>query len=354
MSKPAVWPDLDLPIVPPYAPMEAKLVRELPTGEGWQLEPKWDGFRCLAFRDHKTVVLQSKAGQPLTQYFPEVAATVLGLEPERFVLDGEILIPEGQGFSFDALLLRIHPAESRVKKLAAEIPAILQTFDMLVDEQGLARGKEPLAVRRKRLEEFAARFYFGDVRKGPIRLSTCSRDRAEAERWLTESWGIDGIIAKRLDEAYAPGSREAMQKVKKLKTAECVVGGFRYLSKRKEVSTLLLGLHDEAGVLHHVGHCSGIKESERAELTRRLEALRKPDSGFTGHAPGGPSRWSTQRSMQWERVEPVLVCEVLYDHTSGGRFRHGTQFVRWRPDKAPEQCTFEQIANLGERPDWSP
>lgn len=351
MSKPAVWPDLDLPVVPPYAPMEAKLVRELPRGEGWQLEPKWDGFRCLAFRDHKTVVLQSKAGQPLTQYFPEVAATVLGLEPEKFVLDGEILIPSGEGFSFDALLLRIHPAESRIKKLSSEYPAILQVFDILVDETGAVVHKEPLASRRRRLEQFEDRFGFHDPR-APLRLSPMTRDRATAERWLSESWGLDGIIAKRVDEPYRPGSREAMQKVKKLKTADCVVGGFRYLSKRKEVSTLLLGLHDADGILHHVGHCSGIKESERAELTRKLEALRKPGSGFTGHAPGGPSRWSTQRSMDWEPVEPVLVCEVLYDHTSGGRFRHGTQLVRWRPDKSPAQCTFEQVSGLGDRPDW--
>jgi ATP-dependent DNA ligase len=338
--KPAVWPELDLPVKPPFAPMEAKLVRNLPAGEGWQLEPKWDGFRCLAFRDWKTVALQSKAGQPLGPYFPEVQAAVLGLEPERFVLDGEILIPEGEGFSFDALLLRIHPAESRVKKLSHEIPAIYRVFDLVVDEEGRSLVKVPLRERRRRLEEFAARFFGTD---GSLGVSPASTDRAETDRWLQAKWGIDGIVAKRLDEPYRPGSRDAMQKVKTLKSADCVVAGFRYLTKKKAVSTLLLGLYAPDGLLHHVGHCSGIKTAERAELTRKLEALRKTGSGFTGHAPGGPSRWSTARSMEWEAIEPSLVCEVAFDHASGGRFRHGTTFLRWRPDKDPRQCTFDQL-----------
>ena len=319
--------------------MEALSVEELPIGDGWQYEPKWDGFRCLAFRDNNNIELRSKSGQPLARYFPDVVAALRELSGRRFVVDGEIVIRAGGGLSFDALLQRIHPAASRVQKLAAETPAWLVVFDLL------AEGKEslvmrPLATRRQRLEAFAAEYFAGE---GGVRLSPATTKLSVARRWLgAVGSSLDGVIAKRRDAPYAAGTRDAMVKIKPVRTADCVVGGFRYAEKQRVVGSLLLGLYDTEGRLHHVGFCSGIKAEERAVLTRKLEAL-AGGTGFTGRAPGGPSRWSTKRSMEWQPLEPRLVVEVSFDHVSASRFRHGTRLLRWRPDKAPRQCTLAQL-----------
>ncbi len=320
--------------------MEALLAEEIPEGAGWQYEPKWDCFRSLVFKDGDKVELQSKSGQPLARYFPEVVANVRALKPSRFVLDGEIVIPAGKAFSFDDLLQRIHPAESRVKKLAKEFPATLIVFDLLADEKGNALTDGTLAVRRRKLEAFAGR-YFED--QTAITLSPATTDAAVAKKWLSGvGLTLDGIVAKRLDLPYQSGNRSGMQKVKLMRTADCVVGGFRYGTGSKLVGSLLLGLYDKEGLLDHVGFCSSIKASDRPELTKRLEAIIEPP-GFTGRAPGGPSRWSTERSAEWEPLKPSLVVEVRYDHFSQGRFRHGTKFLRWRPDKLPGQCTLDQV-----------
>jgi ATP-dependent DNA ligase len=320
------------------SPMEAKLVDALPRGRGWQFEPKWDGFRCLAFRDGDHVELRAKSGKPLARYFPEMVAALKALAPTRFVVDGELLIPIGDSLSFEALQLRLHPAESRVRKLAAETPARLVLFDCLAAMNGLSVLAAPLVERRAALEEFFAR-----VESSPaLRLTPYTRSRAVAQRWLDEAGGaLDGVVAKRFDGPYEPGER-AMLKVKQRRTADCVVGGFRYGTGSAEVGSLLLGLYDAAGKLDHVGFTSTIAAADRPALTRRLEMLAAPP-GFTGDAPGGPSRWSTERSAEWTPLRPELVVEVRYDQVTGGRFRHGTKLVRWRPDKAPGQCTFEQI-----------
>jgi ATP-dependent DNA ligase len=317
--------------------MEALLAAELPDGDGWQYEPKWDGFRCLACRDGAEVTLTSKSGKPLGRYFPEVVAMLGGLKARRFLLDGELIIPVGDALAFDALQLRLHPAESRVRKLARETPAELMAFDLLALD-GKSLLDLPLSERREKLECF--------VERNPapaLHLSPMTTDRETALAWLERSGGaLDGVIAKRSGLDYRPGER-AMIKVKQQRTADCVVGGFRYAEKKKEVGSLLLGLYDDAGLLNHVGFTSAIPAKERPALTKKLEALIEPP-GFTGSAPGGPSRWNTARSMAWEPLKPVLVAEVRYDQVTGRRFRHGTGFVRWRPDKDPKQCTFDQLA----------
>jgi ATP-dependent DNA ligase len=322
------------------APMEAKAADALPDDKGhWQYEPKWDGFRCLAFKQDKAVELRAKSGKPLGRYFPELVAMLQQSSAQRFVVDGEIVIEIDGALSFDALQMRLHPAESRIRKLAAETPARLVLFDMLVAPNGQIVLDEPLDRRRELLETFVT-----SAKREELMLSRTTRNVAEAKRWLSEAGhgSTDGIVAKLLADPYRPGER-AMVKVKRLRTADCVVGGFRYLSDRREVGSLLLGLYDNAGKLDHVGFTSTIANDDRSALTRRLEALREPP-GFTGKAPGGPSRWSTERSGQWEPLRPELVVEVRFDHVTGDRFRHGTKFLRWRPDKAPRQCTFEQIA----------
>jgi ATP-dependent DNA ligase len=317
--------------------MEALLAAELPEGDGWQFEPKWDGFRCLARRDGKEVTLTSKSGKPLARYFPEVVAMLRGLKAKRFLLDGELIIPIGDALSFDALQLRLHPAESRVRKLSNETPAELMLFDLL-ELDGTSLTALPLSRRREKLE----RFFEMNLTPG-LELSPMTCDRKVALGWLERSGGaLDGVIAKRADQDYRSGER-AMIKVKQQRTADCVVGGFRYAEKKKEVGSLLLGLYDDDGLLHHVGFTSAIPAKERPALTKKLETLIEPP-GFTGSAPGGPSRWNTQRSMAWEPLKPVLVVEVRYDQVTGRRFRHGTGFLRWRPDKDPKQCTFDQLA----------
>jgi len=317
--------------------MEALLAGELPADNGWQYEPKWDGFRCLARRDGDAVTLTSKSGKPLARYFPEVAELLLATKEKKFVIDGELIIPLGDALSFQALQLRLHPAESRIRRLAAETPAELMAFDLLeLGDQSLAA--RPLAERRTALERFMA-----NNRVPGLLLSPATRDRRTALAWLKRSGGaLDGVIAKRLDLDYRPGER-AMIKVKQQRTADCVVGGFRYAEGKSEVGSLLLGLYDGAGLLHHVGFTSAIAAKDRSALTRKLEKLIEPP-GFTGDAPGGPSRWNTERTAQWQPLQPKLVAEVRYDQVTGRRFRHGTGFLRWRPDKSPRQCTFDQLA----------
>ena len=331
---------MSLPLRPPFPPMEALSVEQVPRGDDWQYEPKWDGFRCLVFRDGDKVELQSKSGQPLTRYFPEIVDAVLRLKAKSFVLDGEIVVPADGAFSFDALLQRIHPAASRVQRLASETPALLIAFDLLVDDDDTLLTGELLPRRRARLERFARRYF---AKGGRIRLSPVTTELAQARRWLKGVGAtLDGIIAKRRDLAYRSGDRSGMQKIKNYRSADCVVGGFRYNEGKPVVGSLLLGLYDDDGLLHHVGFTSTIKSTEKKALTEKLEKLIAPP-GFTGNAPGGPSRWSTKRSAEWQPLEPRLVVEVCYDHFSGERFRHGTRLMRWRPDKAPKQCTMEQV-----------
>lgn len=332
---------MTLPIKFGYPPMEALLVNQIPTGDNWQYEPKWDGFRCIAFRDGESVDLQSKSGQSLGRYFPEIVAAVAQVKATQFVIDGELIITLDGEPSFDALLQRIHPAASRVAKLAQETPARFVIFDLLVDERGNENFSEPLKKRRQKLDAFAKKFF---TRKNEtLELSPKTLDAALALEWLNDpSVRLDGVIAKRLDLPYRSGERDGMQKVKKLRTADCVVGGFRYASKGKVVGSLLLGLYDENGLLHHVGYTSSFSEAEKKELTKQLEPLIAPP-GFTGNKPGGPSRWSTKKTGEWEPLKTKLVIEVQFDHFTGGRFRHGTRFLRWRTDKKPKQCGFDQL-----------
>lgn len=336
----AEFPPIRLPVQPPYPPAEAKSVPEIPRGAGWLYEPKWDGFRCLAFRQGKEVLLQSKAGQPLGRYFPELLTALLALPHRQFVLDGEIVIFNHGQLSFDNLLMRIHPAESRIRKLAAETPATLLCFDLLVNSHGRALVKSPLTERKAVLKEFFR--HIPD--DGTIRLSPFSEERGDAEKWMRGRgvMGLDGIVAKCADEPYASGERTSMVKVKKIRTADCVVGGFRYAEKDNGIGSLLLGLYAKNGLLDHVGFTSSFSTGQREKLKKVVEPL-VASPGFTGRAPGGPSRWSTRRSSEWQPLKPKLVCEVSYDHFSGGRFRHGTKFLRWRPEKDPRQCTFEQL-----------
>ncbi len=330
---------MSLPIPKTYAPMEAQPARELPAGPNWHYEPKWDGFRCLAFRDGKTVTLESKSGKPLTRYFPELVRALAALRAEKFVLDGEIVIALDGNLSFDDLLMRIHPAASRIEKLSKATPALYIVFDLLVDENGKKQAGLPLRERRKALERFAKEFLRNEK---SVRLSPVTKEVETARKWFHMGVGLDGIVAKRDDLPYQTGKRTGMQKIKKERTADCVVGGFRYLEKKHQVGSLLLGLYDDEKKLNHVGFSSSIHEEDRAALTKKLERLIKPP-GFTGKAPGGLSRWSTKRSMEWEPLDPKLVAEVEFDHFTGGRFRHGTKFLRWRPEKTPTACTMKQV-----------
>jgi len=325
------------------AAMEARSVDEIPEGPEWQYEPKWDGFRCILTRDGDKVAMLSKSGQNLHRYFPDILSAALSLRAKYFVLDGEIVVPVGGQFSFDGLLQRIHPAASRVKRLATETPALYLAFDLL--RQGTRElATVPLSSRRRFLEDFAKRQF---LQASLFRLSPASRRLTDAKRWLDAAGGgSDGVIAKRLDLPYQTGNREGMQKIKKFRSADCVIGGFRYAENkqagRRVVGSILLGLYDADGSLHHVGFSSGIKEKDRAAITVKLEEIRQNQS-FTGNVPGGPSRWSTRRSSLWQPVKPKYVVEVSYDHFTGGRFRHGTAILRWRPDKRPSQCAMDQV-----------
>jgi len=330
-----------LPIPQGYAPMEALLVAELPTGEEWQYEPKWDGFRCVVHRDGDSIELMSKAGKPLSRYFPDVVEAIRGIAASRFVVDGEIVIPHEGSLSFDELLMRIHPAASRVKKLAVEHPATLIVFDLLVDARGESLVALPLVARREALEKFMEAHVPADV---AVHLSPATMSMAVVTQWFRSvGGGLDGVLAKQRDLPYQTGTRHGMKKMKSIRTADCVVGGFRYASKGKLVGSLLLGLYDDGGLLHHVGFTSNVPNPDKPAVMTKLEKLIEAP-GFTGRAPGGPSRWSTERTGEWQPLAPTLVVEVKYDHFSGGRFRHGTSLLRWRPDKEPAQCTIEQVA----------
>ena len=319
--------------------MESRSADEIPIGDSWQYEPKWDGFRCLAFRDGDSIYLQSKSGQPLARYFPDIADALKELPAQHFVLDGELAIPVSGALSFDELQLRLHPATSRVAKLAKAHPGIFIVFDVVAQDRSVLL-KKPLRERRKQLEKFAKQ----NLRSAKaIRLSPATTDLKQAKKWFEKTGGdLDGVIAKRIDMPYASGERTAVLKIKQTRTADCVVGGFRYATGSKILGSLLLGLYDDCGLLHHVGFTSAFKTEERRALTKKFEALRKPP-GFTGNAPGGPSRWSTERSGEWEPVDPKIVVEITYDHFTGGRFRHGTKIARWRKDKSPRQCTMDQV-----------
>jgi ATP-dependent DNA ligase len=324
--------------------MEARSVDAIPRGPDWQYEPKWDGFRCLLSRHGETVDLRSKSGEDLARYFPELVRAALALKATAFLLDGEIVVPHGKAFSFDDLLQRIHPAASRVKKLSQETPALFLVFDLLATATDKKLAASPLRERRPALEAFAK----AQFKSNPaFRLSPVATSYSTAQKWLKQSGGgSDGVIAKRIDLPYQAGNRDGMQKIKKFRSADCVVGGFRYatnkIANRRVVGSLLLGLYDDEGLLHHVGFTSAIKQADKPALTSKLEPLIAPP-GFTGNAPGGPSRWSTERSAKWCPLKPKLVIEVCYDHFSGERFRHGTSMLRWRPDKAPRQCSFDQL-----------
>lgn len=312
----------------PFLPMEAKPVEALPEGEGWQFEPKWDGFRCLAITGAGPAHLFSRTGKPLSRYFPDVATALADLPPT--ILDGELIIPIGKHLSFDALQMRLHPAASRVARLAREHPALFMAFDRL-DDLDL-----PLTERRAALEE-----YLSVNRSGVLRLSPLTVDRSTAQKWLARAGGaLDGVIAKRRDEPYRPDKR-AMLKIKNWRDADCIVGGFR-LKADGGVASLLLGLYDAEGKLNHVGFTSALGALDRHALAKELHQI-GASSAFTGDSPGGPSRWNRGVEKEWFPILPTRVVEVRYDHAAGGKFRHGTTFARWRPDKRPEKCTVDQF-----------
>ena len=329
---------MPLPLEPPIAPMECTQTERIPDGPNWQYEPKWDGFRCLAFRDGSEIFLQSKSAQPLGRYFPEVVATLETLKAKRFVLDGELMIDRDGELDFDALLQRIHPADSRVQRLAKETPATYVVFDILVDAEGTDVTGVPLRERRPILEEFAKTYFKSDA----VRLSPASAERAVVDRWFAHVGNaLDGVVAKRIDLPYAAGIRGAAVKIKHLRTADCVVGGYRLNKDKSGVGSLLLGLYDQEGRLNHVGFTSGFTTRERSPLLKRLREIEQPP-GFTGSAPGGPSRWKDTEEP-WFPLASKLVVEVQFDHVTGDRFRHGTKILRWRPDKPPRQCTMDQL-----------
>jgi ATP-dependent DNA ligase len=314
--------------------MEAELLDELPRGDGWQYEPKWDGFRGVLENVGGGVRLWSRNARPLLRYFPELEEVGSLLPPES-ALDGEIVIVQDGRLDFDALQLRLHPAESRVRKLAAEIPAGYVAFDLLL-WNGKPVHELPLEKRRRELERKATRF----------QLSPISVSRGQAEKWLgrLEQAGLDGVIAKRLGLPYLPGSRDGVVKVKPYRAADCVIVGFRWSEKAEgRISTLLLGLYRDDGELDFVGHCSGFPAPVRRELEERLPELRAPGSITGERVPGGQSRWSRGKELEWNPVEQKLVCEVRYDKLERNRFRHGTRFLRFRPDKDPADCTWREV-----------
>jgi ATP-dependent DNA ligase len=336
---------MDLRVTPPHLPMEARSVSDIPISNGWIYEPKWDGFRCLVFVDGEKVFLQSKSGQPLTRYFPEIVEALRKVKSNKFVLDCELVIESNGHLDFNALLQRIHPAVSRVQRLSEETPSMLLCFDVLaLDQESFL--EIPLSSRKNLLSGFFRENVPVSL-KNSICQSPASQDPQDALRWISElaTYGCDGIVAKLKDEPYHTGDREAMVKVKRIRTADCVIGGFRYAQKKQNgVGSILLGLYNDLGALDHVGYSSSFSAEQRKDLLLKLLPL-VAAPGFTGKAPGGPSRWTrnNERSTQWEPLRPELVCEVQYDHFSNGRFRHGTKFLRWRPDKAPLSCTYEQL-----------
>jgi ATP-dependent DNA ligase len=343
---------MDLPVMPPVSPMLAKLARDLPTAPGLLYEPKWDGFRCVAFRDGAEVELGSRNERPLTRYFPELIEPIKTFFPARTVIDGEIVIAGAHGLDFNALLQRIHPAASRVTLLAQSTPASFVAFDLLALGQRDLRG-EPFSERRTQLEEV-----LGDCAP-PIHLTPSTTDPDVAADWFArfEGAGLDGVVAKRPDLTYREGER-VMAKVKHERTADCVVAGFRWHKSGGVVGSLLLGLFDDDGLLHHVGVSASFTVARRRELVEELTPYRlstldghpwaawaqfEQDEAQAGRKPGAPSRWNAGKDLRWEPLDPSLVCEVAYDHLQGDRFRHATTFRRWRPDRRPESCTYSQL-----------
>jgi ATP-dependent DNA ligase len=335
-----------LPVVPPVSPMLAKLTRELPERDGLFYEPKWDGFRCIVFRDGDDVVLGSRNEKPLTRYFPELVESLRANLPDRCVVDGEIVIAGPSGLDFDALSQRIHPAASRIELLARTTPASFVAFDLLALGDTDLQG-EPYAIRRHTLEVSLA------PAEPPVHLTPVTTQPDVARDWFSrfEGAGLDGVVVKDGDLHYLPDKR-AMMKVKHERTADCVVGGFRWHKTGGVVGSLLLGLFDQDGVLHHVGVASGFSAVRRAEFVDALEPYRKDGSSAhpwlgdghpDGRVPGGQSRWSGGKDLSWEAVRPELVVEVAYDHLQVDRFRHATSFVRWRPDRSPSSCTYGQL-----------
>ena len=339
--------------------MLAKLEAEIPRGEGWTYEPKWDGFRTVVTVGDGDVRFVSRDDRPMMRFFPEITELLASRPAGSFVADGELVLVRPHGLSFDELQLRLHPAESRVRKLAAEIPATLILFDLL-DESSEDLRERPLAERRRRLEAAARRLNaartperLAELPPGPdLRLTPWTDDLATAERWFADEDGLgqDGIIAKREDQPYQPGVR-GWVKVKHRKTADCVVGGYRLSKDGVGVGSLLLGLYDDEGRLHYVGHTSSFRAAERRALRETLAPL-EGGAGFGGDArsPGGPSRWSAGRDTAWVSLDPVLVCEVTFERIQSGRFRHSATFVRWRDDREPASCTFDQVG--AEPPSW--
>ncbi len=338
---------MDLPVMPPVAPMLAKLAREFPSGDGWSYEPKWDGFRCIVFRDGDDVELGSRNERPLNRYFPEIVDPLRAALPNRVVVDGELVIATPDGLDFDRLSLRIHPAASRVAKLAEETPASFVAFDLLADDED--RRDEPFATRRAILDRVVA--------EGPlVHRTPATTDRDVAARWFEEfeGAGLDGVVAKALDSPYREGER-TMVKVKHQRTADCVVAGFRTHKDGRGVGSLLLGLYDHDGALHHVGVASSFAAPLRAQLVDELAPYRTDalvdhpwrDWGGSDAAstrmPGSPSRWNAAKDLSWEPLRPELVAEVAYEHLQGDRFRHTARFARWRPDRDPRSCTYEQL-----------
>ncbi|MEP6660736.1 MAG: ATP-dependent DNA ligase [Acidimicrobiales bacterium] len=340
-----------LPVMPPVSPMLAKAADELPDGDGWLYEPKWDGFRTIVFRDGEEIELGSRNERPMTRYFPEVLPPLKQALPERCVVDGELVVPraDGMGLDFDALQQRIHPAASRVNRLAAETPAMFIVFDVLaVDDDSLL--DEPFAERRRILSESV-------VTQPSVQMTPATTDRTSAVDWFTrfEGAGLDGIVAKRLDAPYSPGER-TMVKVKHHRTAECVVAGYRIHKDGKGVGSLLLGLYDEEGRLHHVGVAAAFTAKQRTALLSELEPLTHnalddhpwrdwatADAHQTGRLPGAPSRWNATKDLSFVALRPESVVEVTFGQLQSGRFRHGVTLLRWRPDRTPESCTYGQL-----------
>ena len=345
---------MSLPFEPPLKPMLAKLQSEMPEGEGWLYEPKWDGFRALVFRDGPSTVVISRDGRPFERYFPELLPALEDALPGSCVVDGEIVVAGEDSLEFDAMLLRIHPAESRVRMLAEQSPASFVAFDLLAEGDADLRD-EPLTRRRSALEE-----RLGDsaippqatktevmkyLRPAPrVVLTPHTSDVSDAKRWFDayEGAGLDGVIAKREDVLYLPGQR-AMVKIKHKRTADCVVGGYRLSKTGDGIGSLLLGLYDGSGSLHYVGHTSSFKAAERRSLLQELKPLEGGTSFAGGRTPGGPSRWASAKDVSWVPLAPELVCEVSFDHMQGGRFRHAATFMRWRPEKQPRECTMDQV-----------
>jgi ATP-dependent DNA ligase len=349
-ARPRTLRSVTLPVPPPVSPMLAKLSRDLPTGDDWSYEPKWDGFRCIVFRDGADVELGSRNERPLTRYFPEVLDPLRAALPKRAVVDGELVIMTEHGLDFDLLSNRIHPAESRITKLAGETPAAFVAFDLLALGANDLR-EQPFDARRTALEEQL-------TPNGSVHLAPRTRDRDEAARWFEEfeGAGLDGLVVKDVAGTYRPGDRGWL-KVKHLRTADCVVAGFRVHKDGKGVGSLLLGLFDADGVLHHVGVASSFAANVRAELAEELEPLR--DRALDGHPwadwaemasepdgqrrPGAGNRWNATKDMSWEPLRIERVAEVAYEHMQGDRFRHTARFQRWRPDRTPASCGYDQL-----------